>query len=238
MSHQQTGAPDRSSSAMPLDVKVLAAVASLVVLLVVSVAIAIALVVSLGNNASQAERQARFTDAVKAAALHAKGLANDERGLLISGSSEFLVQMEGRIELARSAFQAAEQSASPDQRSTVAEAREGFERWLEAIEVEIALFEAGDEEAAIAHSLDEARALRKAYEGWLSDATTLGVNAFQDATAAVAGSAVASVLILVAYLLVAVVVGAVVALWIVRTVLRPSYALVRLLADAQEESPV
>src|SRR5262245_13013790 len=104
MSPAPMPADERSSSSTPLDVKVLAAVASLVVLLVIAVAIAITLVVTIGHNASQAERQARFTDAVKAAALHAKGIANDERGYLISGYTEFLAQKDGRVELALAAF--------------------------------------------------------------------------------------------------------------------------------------
>jgi methyl-accepting chemotaxis protein len=221
---------------MTLDVKVLGAIASLVILLVIAVAIAIALVITIGNNANLAERQARFTDAVKAASLHAKGLANDERGYLISGNDEFLSQMDGRIDLARGAFESAEQSASPNQRATVAEAREHFERWLDALEEEIALYQSGETEAAIEASLGPTRTLRKSYEGWLSDATSLGTAAFQDATSAVSTAAIASVLILVGYLLVAVVVGGFIGLWIVRTVLRPAYALVHLLGEPADEA--
>jgi methyl-accepting chemotaxis protein len=227
---------ERPSTPMTLDVKVLAAVASLVVLLVVAVAIAIALVITIGHNANLAERHARFTDAVKAAALHAKGLANDERGYFISGNDEFAAQMEGRIDLARAAFESAEQSASANQRGTLAEAREGFERWLTAVDEEIALYRSGDTEAAIEASLGPTRTLRKAYEGWLSDASSLGTAGFQDATSAVTMAAVASVLILVAYLMIAVILGVFIGLWVVRTVLRPTYALVRMLSDPPEQS--
>lgn len=236
MNQTQASETERPSKPPTLDVKVLAAVVSLVFLLVIAVAIAIALVITIGSNANLAERQARFTDAVKAAALHAKGLANDERGFLISANEEFLAQMDGRIDLARAAFDAAEQSASPDQRGTVAEAREGFERWLVALEEEIAVYQSGDTEAAIESSLGPTRTLRKSYEGWLADATSLGTAGFQDATSAVTTAAVASVLILVGYLLVAVVVGVFIALWIVRTVLRPAYALVQKFADARDEA--
>ena len=214
----------------------LAAVGSLVVLLVIAVAIAIALIVTLGNNAREAERQARFTAAVHTAALHAKTLANDERGYFISGDIEFVNQMDGEIELARAAFAAAAEAAAPEQRRTLAEAHEGFERWLAAVQAEIAQYQAGDEEAAIESSLGPTRAMRHTYEGWLADASSLGVAAFQDATSNVAGAAGASVLILVGYLLVAVIIAIAIALWIVRSVLGPSHALVRLLKDAQEES--
>ncbi len=228
---------DRPSTPLTLDVKVLAAVASLVVMLVIAVAISISLVLTIGHNATLAERQARFTDAVKAAALHAKGLANDERGYLISGSDEFLAQMDGRIALARASFDAADQSASPNQRGTVTEAREGFERWLDVLEEELAVYQSGDTEAAIESSLADSRMLRKSYEGWLADAISLGTAGFQDATSAVTTAAIVSVLILVAYLLVAVVLGGFIALWVVRTVLRPAYALVRLLGDPDDAEP-
>jgi methyl-accepting chemotaxis protein len=214
------------STPMTLDLKVLAAVASLVVLLVIAVAIAIALVITIGHNANLAERNARFTDAVKAAALHAKALANDERGYLISGNEEFVAQMDGRIDLARAAFAAAEQSATANQRGTLAEAREGFERWLTALEEEIALYRSGDTEAAIESSLGSMRSMRKAYEGWLFDASSQGTAGFQDATSAVTTAAVASVLIL----------GGFIGLWVVRTVLRPTYALVHKLSDPSEPS--
>jgi methyl-accepting chemotaxis protein len=229
--------PDaRHGTPISLDLKVLAAVGSLVVLLVVAVAIAIALVVAVGNNAHLAERQGRFVAAVNAAALWAKTLANDERGYFISGDVEFVNQMDGEIELARAAFAAAAEAASPEQRATLAEAREGFERWLEAVQAEIAVYQSGDEDAAIESSLGPTRAMRHQYEGWLSDAASLGVDSFQDATSSVGGTASTSILILMGYLLVAVITGTIIALWIVRSVLRPSYALVRLLAESQEES--
>jgi CHASE3 domain sensor protein len=228
--------PARASTGLSPDVKVLAAVASLVMLLVIAIALSIVFIVTLGAGATAAERQGRFTASVNVAALYAKTLANDERGYFISGDIAFVNQMEGEIEIARSAFAAAAEAASPNQRATLAEAREGFERWLAAVQAEIAVYQAGDEEAAIATSLGPTRTMRHAYEGWLADASTLGVVAFQDATAAVAASSTSSVLILLGYLVVAVILGVAIALWVVRTVLRPSYALVRMLAEAEEET--
>jgi methyl-accepting chemotaxis protein len=224
----------RPTPGMPLDIKVLAAVGSLVMLLVVAIALAIAFIIVLGSGVGTAERQARYSAAVDAAALHAKTLANDERGYFISGDIEFVNQMDGGIELARAAFAAAAEAASPEQRATLAEAREGFERWLEAVRAEIALYQSGDEEAAVSTSLGPTRTMRHAYEGWLSDAKSLGVNAFQDATSAVTTTSSISVMVLLAYLVVAVAVSVAVALWVVRTVLQPTHRLVRLLADAEE----
>jgi methyl-accepting chemotaxis protein len=227
--------PTHPSSGMSLDVKVLGAVGILVMLLVIAIALAVAFIIVLGTGANAAERQARYSAAIDAAALHAKGLANDERGYLISGSTEFLAQIDVRTELARSAFASAAEAADSGQRSTIAEAREGFERWLDTLEGELAAYQAGDEAAAVETSLGTSRSQRKAYEGWLSDAKSLGVAAFQDATASVADASSRSVMILLVYLVVAVAVAVTVALWVVRTVLRPAYTLVRLLADSDEQ---
>lgn len=235
MSQIESSGTERRSTPLALEVKVLAAVATLVVMLVIAIALAVALIGTLGHNANLAERQGRYTAAVNAAALWAKTLANDERGYFISGDLEFVNQMDGETELARAAFAAAAEAASPEQRATLAEAREGFERWLAAVRAEIAVYQSGDEEAAIASSLGPTRTMRHSYEGWLADASALGVDAFQDATAAVSGTSGLSILILVAYLAVAVVIAVAIAVWVVRTVLRPTYALLGMLADPRDD---
>ncbi len=221
-------------SGMTLDVKVLGAVAILVMLLVIAIALAVAFILLLGTGANVAERQARYTTAIDSAALNAKTLANDERGFLISGRQEFLAQLDSGVAPVRTAFDAAAEAASAEQRATVAEAREGFERWVDLVFEEIAIYQAGDEEAAIEMSLGPVRISRHSYEGWLADAKSLGVDAFQDATASVADASSRSVMILLVYLVAAVGVAVAIALWVVRTVLRPAYALVRLLADGDE----
>jgi len=228
--------PAQPSSGLSLDVKVLGAVGILVMLLVIAIALAVAFIIVLGTGANAAERQGRYTASVNAAALHAKTLANDERGYFISGDVAFANQMESGIELARAAFSAAAEAANPNQRATLAEAREGFERWLAAVQAEIAVYQSGDEEAAIATSLGATRTMRHAYEGWLADASLLGVDAFQDATVSVAQASGFSVMVLVGYLVLSVGIAIAVALWVVRTVLHPAYTLVRLLADADEVS--
>jgi hypothetical protein len=232
----EPSATERRATPLALEAKVLAGVAALVVLLVLAIAIAVALIVTLGHNANLAERQGRYTAAVNAAALWAKTLANDERGYFISGDLEFVSQMDSELELARAAFAAAAEAASSEQRATLAEARDGFERWLAAVRAEIAVYQSGDHEAAIATSLGPTRTLRHTYEGWLADASSLGVAAFQDATATVSGTSSISILLLLAYLVVAVVIAVAIALWVVRTVMRPAHALVRILGDADEEA--
>ena len=213
--------PARRAAGTSPDVKVLAAIGGLVMLLVIAIALAIAFVITLGTGVNIAERQARYSAAIDAAALHAKGMANDERRYLITGSTEFLAQMETRTELARAAFSSAAEAADPGQRATITEAREGFERWLTTLEDELAMYGAGDEDAAVEMSLGQTRTLRKAYEGWLSDAKSLGVAALQDATSRVANASTVSVIVLLVYLVIAVAIAVAVSLWVLRTVMRP-----------------
>jgi CHASE3 domain sensor protein len=217
--------------------KVVAAAAVLVGLVALAVALAATFIVTLTTGASAVERQARYSAAVDAAALHAKGMANNERGFLIDGDDGFISQLEGRAELVRAAFAAAAEAADETQRSTVAEAREGFERWLEILGEEVAMYKLGDEEAAVEMSLGRTRTLRWAYEGWLADAAALGSNGFQSATESVAGASTASLLILIGYLVVAGAAAVAIALWVIRAVLRPTYARLALLADTDEANP-
>lgn len=228
---------ERITTVQPADLKVVAAVAILVGMVAVAVALAVVFIIALTSGASEVERQARYAAAVDAAALHAKGMANNERGFLIDGAQGYITQIEGRAELVRAAFATAAEAADDTQRSTVAEAREGFERWLETLGEEVAIYQAGDEEAAIELSLGPTRTLRWAYEGWLADAAALGLNGFQSATASVAGASTASLLVLIGYLVVAGAAAVAIALWVIRAVLRPTYALLGLLADADEANP-
>jgi methyl-accepting chemotaxis protein len=216
------------------DVKVLVAAAGFVSLVVIAVVLAVVFVIALTSGTNTVERQARYSAAIDAAALHAKGMANNERGFLIDGDEGFITQLEGRAELVRAAFAAAAEAADESQRGTVAEARDAFERWLTTLEEEVAIYQAGDEEAAIEMSLGPTRAQRWTYEGWLADAKALGVDGLQDASASVADASTISLLVLLGYLVVAGAVAIAVAVWVVRTVLRPTQALVTLLADSDE----
>ena len=58
---------------------------------------------------------------------------------------------------------AAGAALDPAQRQAVSEARAGFERWVQAMRREVATFQSGDRQAAIAASVGPDRALRKGY---------------------------------------------------------------------------
>ena len=218
------------------DLQVLVGIGALLGLVAAAVLVAVLLVVGLKNDANElASREVAFANAVDTAALNAKGIANDERGFLMSGRVEFLHQIEDRTTAARSAFDAAALQASDGARQrAVAEARAGFERWMDALSAQLATFRAGDREAAVTASLGPTRALRKAYEASLSRADALGQRGIESAASSVSSTSSRSVAILLTYLLVALGAGFALTLWIVRTILRPAFMLLRLLADQDE----
>lgn len=218
------------------DLQVLVGLGGLLGLVAAAVLVAVLLIVGLRNDATElAGRQVEYASAVDTAALSAKGIANDERGFLMSGRVEFLQQIEDRTAAARSAFDAAALQASDGpQRRAVDEARAGFERWMDALSAELATFQRGNHQAAVRASLGSTRALRKNYEASLARAGALGHRAIEAATSSMWASSSRSVAILLVYLLVALVAGLGVMLWIVRTILRPAHTLLRLLADQEE----
>jgi CHASE3 domain sensor protein len=211
------------------DVQVLIGVGSLVALLAVAVGIAVFLIVSLEDDATNvSDRHVQYATAIHEVALSAKGIANDQRGFLLSDNPEYLDEIEMRTVEARSAFAlAATYAVSAAQRDAVEEARAGFDRWLRALRADIRAYQRGFEERAIAASLGSTRQLRKIYEQSLADAYVLGVRSIESATDSVSSSASRSVNLLLVYLAVALVVGIAVAVWVVRAILRPAFVLSR-----------
>jgi methyl-accepting chemotaxis protein len=218
------------------DLQVLVGIGGLLGLLAAAVLVAVLLILGLRNDATALTgRQVAYANAVDTAALNAKGIANDERGFLMSGRGEFLRQIEDRAAAGRAAFAlAARHAGDGPRREAVAEARAGFERWMDALSTGLETFRAGDREAAVASSLGPTRALRKSYEAALVRADVLGHQGIESATNSVSATSSRSVAILIGYLVAALVAGFGLTLWIVRTVLRPAHALLRLLADQEE----
>jgi methyl-accepting chemotaxis protein len=209
------------------DTKVLAGVGALLALLAVAVAVAVVLIVSLEDDANElSERHVLYAAAVHEAALSAKGMANDQRGYLLSGRTQYLDELHARTGETRTAFEeAATFAVGESQRDAVRESRAGFERWLQALNADIAAYQSGSREEAIEASLGSTRQLRKTYEQSLAHAYTLGVRSIDSATDSIASSASRSVTILLAYLALALATGVGVALWVVRAVLKPAFVL-------------
>lgn len=193
--------------------RIWAAARSHLVLLVVGMLIAMFLMARIGTDATDVtRRQVQYSTALSSAAINAKGIANDERGYLLSGNEEFLVEIDIRTGQAREAFDQAAEAADDAQSRRILRAHDAFERWLVALEKELAMFRAGDSEAARATSLGPTRQLRKTYEALLATAS-LTESGVPDATASVSASASRSVNIMVAYLVVAIIIGSAVNAW-------------------------
>lgn len=206
----------RARRGLPPDTKLAVAIYALLALLTVSVLVAVFLIVGVRKHSTQlVDRQLRYSTAIDEATLHAKGIANDERGFLISGRPEFLAQQEERTTKARDAFAAAlTQATGDDERQAVERARAGFERWVAALGVEFARFQAGDRSGAVSTSLGRTRELRKEYESSLGAADALATGGIEAARNSVTATSSRSVTILLAYLVGALAFGFGVAMWI------------------------
>jgi methyl-accepting chemotaxis protein len=214
-------APPRAPRLSP-DVQVVVGIVSLLALLAVAIVTAVLLIVDVKDDATQlTEREVLYATAISAAALNAKAIANDERGFLLSGRREFIRELDVRIGNARAAFAVASSSAdTAAQHEAVVEANVGFERWVAALNEETAIYEAGEREEAVETSLGPTRALRKAYERSLARAQALGADSLESAQGSVSATTRRSIVILLAYLVLALAVGIFVARSILRT-LRP-----------------
>ena len=209
------------------DVQVLIGVGSLLALLAVAVGVAVLLIVSFEDDATDdAQRHVVYATAIHEAALHAKSIANHQRGFLLSGDPEFSSEIRNETAEARSKFELARSYAvGESQRAAVQDSLSGFERWLRAMQGDLVTYRRGEREQAIQASLGSTRQLRKTYEQSLSDAYDLGVRSIDSATDSLSSSATRSVTFLLTYLALALVVGVGVALWVVRAILRPAFTL-------------
>jgi methyl-accepting chemotaxis protein len=209
---------ERLTAGNAVDRHVLAAAVALLALAVVGAAIAVWLILGLRDQTTRLTgREVAYVDALRDIELISKTTANDERGFLISGSEEFLRQMDGRTAQMQEAFSRAYGSAhAGGQHEAIERLERSFEAWLASVEANIAAYRAGNREAAIQASLDETRLLRKEYEARLTGTRRLATSELTTAGDELTASITSTVTILAGYLVVAVVVGAAIAVWLVR----------------------
>jgi methyl-accepting chemotaxis protein len=214
-----------------MGLKVWLGVGGLLALLICSVIVAVVLILALrGHERHLNQRAVPYANAVAAAALDAKGVANDERGFLMSGDHRFIEEAARRTRGARASFALAFAAASGTaQRRAIADARAGFERWVSAVEREFTAFGTGNRQAPISASFGPDRALRKRYEVALANAQTLGARAIRSGDASVAAASSRSIIILLTYLLASLIIGIAVAYWLVRSIANPVARLVAIL---------
>lgn len=202
---------------LPVGFRVLAGLGALLALLAASIIVAVYLIFSLSHDQAQLQdRNVPYAVALATAALNAKGMANDERGFLISGNPEFKDELDQRLINVRTAFSAAVSSADGEkERQAARVAHAGFEQWVWALNQEFEAFEKGDRRGATKASLGPGRTLRKEYEASLAEAQSAARTAIQLRRNSFASSG--WVFILMASLLVVLALGFAATLWLTRT---------------------
>jgi methyl-accepting chemotaxis protein len=180
------------------------------------VAVTVFSIISLREDQVQLQdRNVPYAVALATVALNAKGMANDERGFLISGDPQFLEELDQRLINARTALAEAASAADGEgQSQAVREAQAGFEEWVWAIQREFETFKAGDRESAVSASLGSGRTLRKNYEAMLEKAQVAATTAIQLRRNSFASSG--WVIVLLACLLVMVAIGFGLTFWLAR----------------------
>jgi methyl-accepting chemotaxis protein len=160
--------------------KALLAIGLLVALVSTAVAIAVFSIRFSNQQADLQDHNVTFAVAIANASLHAKGMANDERGYLLSGAPRYREQIEQRLLNVRTAFAAATIAAGGETQSqAVAEAHAGFEDWVWALQSELKTFDSGERKRATEASFETLRPLRKQYESSLARASAVASTAIQ-----------------------------------------------------------
>jgi methyl-accepting chemotaxis protein len=221
------------SRRVPLGLQVILGIGGLVGLVVVAVVLAVFFVSGVRNNAADlTDREVQYARAIDAAALRAKAMANDERGFLLSGKEAFFQRFQRRAVRVQGSFVTAEIAAEEhEQREAVREVRSGFLRWIQAVRAEVATYKAGDRESAVVTALGPTRDLRYEYETSMRNAQRLGSNAIESGAESVSSDSSQSIVVLLVYLIAALIIGVLIGIWIVRTILKPVYALLAIFAE-------
>jgi CHASE3 domain sensor protein len=203
--------------AVPPTYQVVLAAGVIVAILAGLVVVAILSLLSLREDQVQLQdRNVPYAVAIATAALNAKGMANDERGYLISGNREFLNEFDQRLINARTAFAEAAIAADGDkQHRAVSVAHAGFEDWVWAVREEFKIFERGERRKATRTALGPVRSLRKEYEAELADAQAVATTAIELRRNSFASSG--WLLILIEGLIGVLVLGFAVSIWLIRS---------------------
>lgn len=208
---------DASRRRLPVGPQTLAAIGVLLAVLAASIAVAVVSIVSLNRDrAVLHEANVPYAVAIATAALNAKGMANDERGYLISGKPEFLELLDQHLLNVRTAFAAAASAADRvSQHDAVEQAHARFEQWVSAIQGQFRAYQAGNREAATTAALGPGLERRKSYEAALVDAEAAGVTAIPLRGSSLASTGWVAIFFLSILLAVGICVG--LAAWLMRT---------------------
>ncbi|WP_369135952.1 HAMP domain-containing protein, partial [Modestobacter sp. I12A-02662] len=105
-----------------------------------------------------------YMDALADIAVTAKATANDERGYLLTADPDFAEEVDSRLEKISGLFDDARAAAAtPEERAFLDELQVGVDAWSASMQSEFVLF-ATDPQAAVAQAMGQTRDLRKVYE--------------------------------------------------------------------------
>jgi methyl-accepting chemotaxis protein len=215
---------------LPLGFQMMLGVGGLLALSVLASIAAAVVVVGVGHAARNDERGVPYRYAVDVAALNAKGIANDERGYLLSGDPTFIAEARERTGLARAALDNAVRSATTAEEATAARTvSQGFEAWVSAVQRGFADYSAGRQSQAVAASIGPSRELRKTYEDRLARAQSLADSSEHAATTSLTRLIHDSLAILVISLAIVLAIGLCLSFWLVRSVALPVYRIAEIL---------
>jgi methyl-accepting chemotaxis protein len=224
---------------MSIGAAAVAGVLSLLALMVLSIGVTVTYLLSVKHDEGQLDNQAvPFSSAIAAASLAAKGVANDQRGFLLTGDRTFVAELDRRIGDAGRAFaEAAETAVGSGQATAIRHAQQDFNVWTKSLRRELTTYRGGDHDAAISDALGPNRDLRKAYEARLGKAQELADSAVAADTNAVDATSSRNVRLALSVLAVALIGGCVVAWWLVRAIIVPLYSLVNIMSRAMASPP-
>ncbi|MDI6103978.1 methyl-accepting chemotaxis protein [Actinoplanes sp. NEAU-A12] len=109
-----------------------------------------------------------YSTNLNAAALAAKAAANDERGFLLKGDTDFSEEALGRKKTVDAALAAARAVADPAEAGRMTAIQAATDKWFAALEAEFTLYQTRPDEATTL-ALGDNRDLRKAYETLLGE---------------------------------------------------------------------
>ena len=203
----------------------LAAIGLLLAVLAVSIVVAVVSIVSLRSDRTVLQdTNVPYSVAIATAALNAKGMANDERGYLLSGRQEFLDLLDQHLLNVRTAFAAAAFAADgARQHGAVDQAHARFERWVLAIRGQFKAFQAGRRAAAARAALGQGREQRRSYEVALVDAEAAGLTPIELKNNPLVSTGWVAILLLLSLLL-AVAICVALTVWLLRPPKRASDA--------------
>jgi methyl-accepting chemotaxis protein len=216
-----------------------AGVLALLAVVILCIGVTVTYLLSIKHDEGQLDNEAvPLSSAIAAASLAAKGVANDQRGFLLTGDRKFIAELDRRIREARRAFAAAAETAVvSDQATAIRHAQHDFAVWTKSLRRELATYRSGDHDAAIGDALGPNRDLRKIYEAWLGKAQELADSAVAADAAAVDATSSRNVRLTLSVLAVALIVGCVLAWWLVRAIIIPMHSLVNIMSRAMASPP-